>query len=105
YGTTSLVGQRPRKKTPRVTAGLQCPPETWPPAYTITITAESMASGAITPAPLITTVQPIVSTRKNVPMNSVRYLFIGCLHSLKNQGDVKLGSKEGGSCVPNKYMS
>src|SRR5438874_11919437 len=48
----------------------------WPPAYTITMSAAPMASGAITPLPAPITVQPIVRTRKNVPMNSARYLFI-----------------------------
>src|SRR6266481_2775389 len=45
-----------------------------------------MASGAITPAPAPIPVQPIVRTRKNVPMNSAMYLFISYLltrHSLK----------------------
>jgi hypothetical protein len=35
-----------------------------------------MASGAMTPAPPITTQHPIVNTRKKVPMNSTTYLFI-----------------------------
>src|SRR4029450_1771327 len=43
----------------------------------MTIKAEPMASGGITPAAPGITVQPIVSTRKNVPMNSVRDLFMG----------------------------
>src|SRR4051794_41870924 len=34
-----------------------------------------MASGAITPAPPPIPVQPIVRTRKKVPMNSAMYLF------------------------------
>src|SRR5215469_16427791 len=40
------------------------------------MSAAPMASGAITPAPPPTTVQPTVRTRKNVPMNSAIYLFI-----------------------------
>src|SRR4029453_4900957 len=42
----------------------------------MTISAAPMASGAMTPAPAPIPVQPIVKTRKNVPMNSVIYLFI-----------------------------
>src|SRR5262249_37804448 len=38
---------------------------------------EPMASGAITPAPPITTEQPIVRTRKKVPINSAIYLSMG----------------------------
>src|SRR5215470_6872745 len=48
----------------------------WPPAKTITMSAAPIASGAITPVPAPITVQPIVRTRKNVPMNSAIYLFI-----------------------------
>src|SRR3989338_1685183 len=47
-----------------------------PPANTITMSAAPIARGANAPAPAPMTVQPIVSIRKNVPMNSVRYLFI-----------------------------
>src|SRR3989338_1802412 len=47
-----------------------------PPAKTITMRAAPIANGASAPAPAPMTVQPIVSTRKNVPMNSVRYLFM-----------------------------
>jgi hypothetical protein len=39
------------------------------------MSAEPIANGANAPAPLPTTVHPIVKTRKNVPMNSVTYLF------------------------------
>src|SRR5947209_4280922 len=48
----------------------------WPPAKTITISADPIAKGASAPAPLPTTVQPMVNTRKNVPTSSVMYLFI-----------------------------
>src|SRR5438552_10019852 len=48
----------------------------WPPAKTITMSAAPMASGAMTPEPAPITVQPIVRTRKNVPMNSAMYLFM-----------------------------
>src|SRR5437867_3708333 len=44
--------------------------------YTITMSTAPMASGAIGVPP--STDSPIVRTRKNVPMSSVRYLFI-CL--------------------------
>src|SRR6185503_14973737 len=39
------------------------------------MSAAPIASGGITPPPPPMTVQPIVSTRKNVPMNSAMYLF------------------------------
>src|SRR5688572_6960878 len=42
----------------------------------MTMRAAPMASGAITPVPAPIPVQPIVRTRKNVPMNSAMYLFI-----------------------------
>src|SRR6185295_13059976 len=45
--------------------------------YTITMRTAPMASGAIGVPP--NTDSPIVRTRKNVPMNSVRYLFTGVL--------------------------
>ena len=48
----------------------------WPPAKIITISAAPMASGGMTPAAPGMTVQPTVRTRKKVPMNSVRYLFM-----------------------------
>src|SRR5204863_410338 len=48
----------------------------WPPAKTMTMSAAPMASGAMTPAPAPIPVQPIVRTRKKVPMNSAMYLFI-----------------------------
>src|SRR5690348_11430362 len=41
------------------------------------INAEPMASGASAPAPGSMTVIPTVMTRKNAPMNSTRYFFIG----------------------------
>jgi hypothetical protein len=44
--------------------------------YTITMSTAPMASGAIGVPP--STDSPIVRTRKNVPMSSVRYLFM-CL--------------------------
>ena len=49
---------------------IACPPEMCPPAYTITMRAEPMATGARAPAPGSITTLPIVKTRKNVPMNS-----------------------------------
>src|SRR5215469_4577454 len=48
----------------------------WPPAKIMTIRDAPMAIGANGPAPLSMTVQPMVSTRKKVPMSSTRYLFI-----------------------------
>src|SRR5687767_16037928 len=60
---------------PSVTAGLKWPPETCPPAYTITMSAAPMAIGATTPAPVIT-VQAMVRTKKKVPTNSATYLFM-----------------------------
>src|SRR4051812_32395728 len=47
-----------------------------PPAKIITINAAPIASGAMTPAGAPIPVQPIVRTRKKVPMNSAMYLFI-----------------------------
>src|ERR1700722_13490499 len=79
YGTTSLVSHFPRSHTPRVTAGLKCPPEICPPAKTITMSAEPIASGASGPAPWPITVHPIVRTRKKAPMNSARYFCINNL--------------------------
>src|SRR4051794_9038460 len=61
----------------------------WPPANTMTIRAAPIASGAITPAGAPMPVQPIVRTRKNVPMNSAMYLFISGM--LK--GSVKGGKR------------
>src|SRR5581483_10717588 len=78
-GTTSLASQRPLVKTASVTAGLKWPPEMWPPAYTITISAEPMARGAITPGAAGMTVQPTVNTRKKVPINSATYFLISAL--------------------------
>src|SRR5581483_947388 len=78
-GTTSLASQRPLVKTASVTAGLKCPPEMWPPAYTITISAEPMARGAITQGAAGMTVQPTVNTRKKVPINSATYFLISAL--------------------------
>src|SRR5215471_8998189 len=75
YGATSLASHLPRSQTPRVTAGLKCPPETCPPAKIITMSAEPIANGANAPAPLPMTVHPMVSTRKKVPINSAMYLF------------------------------
>src|SRR5438094_6263931 len=43
----------------------------------MTINAEPIAIGARLPAPGSITHIPTVRTRKNVPMNSVRYFFIG----------------------------
>src|ERR1700722_2664729 len=40
------------------------------------MSAEPMASGASGPAPWPMTVHPMVRTRKKVPINSARYLFI-----------------------------
>ena len=45
----------------------------WPPAKIIAISTAPMASGAITPGAAASPVQPIVNTRKNVPMNSTAY--------------------------------
>jgi hypothetical protein len=42
----------------------------------MTMSVAPIASGAITPAPAPIPVQPIVKTRKNVPINSAIYLFI-----------------------------
>src|SRR5258708_2369846 len=79
YGTTSLVSHFPRSQTPRVTAGLKCPPEICPPAKIITMRAEPIASGANGPAPWPTTVHPMVRTRKKVPINSATYFCINIL--------------------------
>src|SRR6476660_8558880 len=57
-----------------------------PPANAITMSAAPIASGAMTPALAPIPVQPIVRTRKKVPMNSAIYLFISYLltrHSLE----------------------
>src|SRR2546428_2923924 len=54
----------------------------------MTINADPMAIGARLPAPGSMTHIPTVRTRKNVPMNSVRYFFIG------------LNVRFGGSLVP-----
>src|SRR5947208_1427788 len=43
----------------------------------MTINADPIAIGARFPAPGSMTHIPMVRTRKNVPMNSVRYFFIG----------------------------
>src|SRR6266404_562784 len=43
----------------------------------MTINADPIAIGARLPAPGSMTHIPTVRTRKNVPMNSVRYFFIG----------------------------
>src|SRR5215467_5563879 len=75
YGATSLASHFPRSQTPSVTAGLKCPPEICPPAKIITMSAEPIANGASAPAPFPMTVQPMVNTRKNVPINSAMYLF------------------------------
>src|SRR3974377_293094 len=48
----------------------------WPPAKITTIREARMARGARGPAPLSMTVQPMVRTRKKVPISSTRYLFI-----------------------------
>src|SRR4029453_16232221 len=45
----------------------------WPPAKIIAISTAPIASGAITPGAAASPVQPIVNTRKNVPMNSTAY--------------------------------
>src|SRR4249919_3740032 len=50
-----------------------------------------MASGAITPGAAASPVQPIVNTRKNVPMNSVAYRrmarpFVPIVGPLRGQG-------------------
>src|SRR5882762_9940742 len=79
YGTTSLASHFPRSQTPRVTAGLKCPPEICPPAKIITMSAEPIASGANGPAPWPMTVHPIVRTRKKVPINSATYFCINNL--------------------------
>ena len=46
----------------------------------ITIRAEPIASGGMTPLPPLMTVHPMVSTRKKVPMNSTTYLFIAGIY-------------------------
>src|SRR6266852_3810908 len=76
YGATSLASHFPRSQTPSVTAGLKCPPEIYPPAKIITMSAEPIASGASGPAPLPMTEHPMVRTRKKVPMNSAIYFFM-----------------------------
>src|SRR6267143_4853301 len=53
----------------------------WPPANTLTLKAAPLARGPMTPAPAPIPVQPIVRTRKKVPMNSAMYLFIVYLFS------------------------
>ena len=65
---------RPRRNTANVTAGLKWPPEMWPPAKIIAARTPPIATGA-SAAPVSTAVQT-VKTRKNVPMNSTRYLRI-----------------------------
>src|SRR5262249_8926812 len=52
-----------------------------PPAKIMTISAEPMARGAITPGVPGMTVQPMVSTRKKVPMNSAIYFFISTMQT------------------------
>src|SRR3982075_2793367 len=83
YGGTSLASHFPRIQTPSVTAGLNCPPEIYPPAKIITMSAEPIASGAKGPAPLPMTEHPMVRTRKNVPMNSAMYFFMRYLVRLR----------------------
>src|SRR5215510_6075657 len=51
----------------------------------MTISAAPMASGANGPAPFSMTVQPIVRTRKKVPMNSTKYLFIEGLQRMSDK--------------------
>src|SRR5438046_4972838 len=63
-------------KTANVTGGLKCPPEMWPPAKIMTISTAPMASAGMTSAAAGITVQPTVSTRKNVPINSAIYFLI-----------------------------
>ena len=61
--------------TPVETAGLKWPPEICPPANTMTISTEPMASGANAPTwVLLAVTSPTVSTRKKVPMNSTTSL-------------------------------
>ena len=40
------------------------------------ISTEPIASGGMTPSPPLITVQPMVVTRKNVPINSTRYFIV-----------------------------
>src|SRR5437879_5992631 len=66
----------------------------------MTISAAPMASGGMTPAALGMTVQPMVSTRKKVPMNSVMYLRMGfgvvvCVVDCWRCRDPKDASKHG----------
>src|SRR6266513_456210 len=63
-------------QTANVTAGLKCPPEMGPPAKSVTTSTATMASAGMTPAAAGITVQPTVSTRKNVPINSAIYFLI-----------------------------
>src|SRR6266550_3869057 len=52
----------------------------------MTMSAAPMASGAMTPAPAPIPVQPIVRTRKKVPMNSAMYLFIVICYAKQLRG-------------------
>ena len=45
--------------------------------FLMTISTEPIASGGMTPSHPLITVQPMVVTRKNVPMNSTRYFIVG----------------------------
>jgi len=64
----------PRTRTAVLTAGLKCPPETCPPAKTITISTAPIASGASTPAPAWLVAMPTVNMKMNIPMNSTMNL-------------------------------
>ena len=57
--------------------GIEVAARTWPPAKIITIREAPIAIGAKAPAPGEMTVPPTVKTRKNVPMNSTMYFFMG----------------------------
>src|SRR5437868_14050861 len=48
----------------------------WPPAKIMTMSTAPMARAGMTPADAGITVQPTVSTRKNVPINSAIYFLI-----------------------------
>src|ERR1700741_2364647 len=66
----------------------------WPPAKIMTIREAPMAMGASGPAPLSITVQPMVRTRKKVPISSTRYLFIFVSKErVKTRGGEKFGRR------------
>ena len=53
-----------------LTAGLKWPPDTWPPANTITMSTDPIAIGASAPAPALLVAMPTVNTKMNMPRNS-----------------------------------